>query len=114
MPLSIEQIRAANLSLPREPVDLPDLGGSVFVRALTLREVREIQNLQSAPNSKPIEITRRIVEMATCNEDGSALFVGEDSKLVDGLPWGAVDAISDAAMTLSGMKRGAADEEKKG
>lgn len=113
MPLSIEQIRAANRSVPQRSVPVPDLGGEVFVRALTLREVREIQDFQASPKSKPIDVTRKIVELAASNEDGSPLFIGEDLKLIDGLPWGAVDAISEAAMDLSGMRRGVVAEEKK-
>ena len=114
MALSIEQIRAASRAFPTTPVEVPDLNGEVFVRPLTLDEVREIRNIQAAPKASPVDLTRKVVELATCNEDGTSLFVGEDVKLIGELPWGAIDAIADAAMRVSGMRPGAAAEEKKG
>lgn len=113
MPLSIEQIRAARNAAPKLAVPVPDLGGEVTVRALTLREVREIQDYQGKPATKPVDVTRKIVELAACNEDGSPLFVGEDKALIDTLTWGTIQAISDAAMELSGMKAGAKDAAEK-
>lgn len=114
MPLTIEQIRAARNSAPKRAVDCPDLGGEVFVRALTLKEVREIQDFQANPKNKPIDVTRKIIELSACNEDGSPLFVGEDKGLIDGLTWATVSALSEATTDISGMNKGAEEEAKKG
>lgn len=113
MPLTIEQIRAARNSAPRRSVEVPDLGGEVFVRPLTLKEVREIQEFQANPKTKPVDTTKRIIELATCNEDGSALFIGEDKALIDGLTWPTIEALSEAAIELSGMKPKAAEQAAK-
>ena len=112
MPLTIEQIRAAHRQLPRKEVDCPDLGGAVSVRALTLKEVREIQD-QQEKKVRPVDVTRKIVEFAACNEDGTPLFVGEDKALIDALPWGAINLMAESAMELSGMKPGAREDAEK-
>lgn len=108
MPLTIEQIRAARTTLPRREVPTPDLGdgASVWVRSLTCEEVQGVQDLIAKNRDRPLVVSRRLVELAACNEDGSPLFVGEDKALIAGLPWGAVDTIADAVMVISGMKKG--------
>lgn len=111
MLLGIAQIRQAKNSIPRRAVDIPDLGGEVLVRSLTMNEVGEIQSFQADAKNRPIDVTRRIVELACCNEDGTPMFVGEDVKLIHGLPWKAVETLSEAALDLSGMRRAAERED---
>lgn len=113
MALTIEQIRAARTLLPRRAVEIPSLDTSVFVRGLTLAEVGEIQKEQQRKDSTALAVNRKIIEIAACNEDGSALFVGEDAKLIDGLPFAIVDAIASAAMDLSGLNKDAEDAAQK-
>lgn len=113
MSLSIEQIRAAKSLIPKRSVETPDLDGEVWVRALTLREVREIQEYQAKPSTRPVDVTKRFVELAACNEDGSPLFVGEDKTLIDSLTWGTIQAIANAATDISGLKADAEENARK-
>ncbi|MFO0892440.1 MAG: hypothetical protein U0790_25275 [Isosphaeraceae bacterium] len=102
MALTRDQILSIRATLPREAVDVPGLGGSVFVRVLTLREVGEIQREQRDA-ADPMRLYPKLVAMACVGEDGSPLFVGEDVKLVEELPWPAVDAIARAVLRISRM-----------
>jgi hypothetical protein len=100
--LTRDQIFAKRIDLPRETVSIPELGGDVMIRTLTLKEVREIQKLQKASN-EPLSIYPRIVAMACIDETGQPLFVGEDVKAIDDLPWPATDAIAKAVLKLNKM-----------
>lgn len=112
MALSIERLRAT-IVLPRREVEVPDLDGTVWVRALTLKEVREIQEFQANKRNQAVDVTRRMVEVATVNEDGSPLFVGEDKALVGDLSWGTIRSISEAVSDLSGLNKDASDDAEK-
>src|SRR5690349_19220103 len=100
MPLSIEQVRSALASFPKVEVDVPDLGGTVLVRALNLKEVREIQEMQDKKTTQPIDTFRKMVECAAINEEGGPLFIGGDKALLETLPSGAVKALAEAIMKL--------------
>jgi hypothetical protein len=100
MTLTRDEILARRKALTRESVEVPDLGGSVAVRVLTLGEVHEIQKLQKS-DPDPMSLYPKLVSMATVNEDGSPLFPGADVELVKDLPWPAVDTIARAIMRIS-------------
>lgn len=100
MALTRDEIFARRSSLPTEEIEVPELGGNVRIRLLTLGEVEEIKRIQkTAPD--PIKIYTPIVEKSCVNEDGSPLFVGEDVKLITTLPWAALNTIVEASMKLS-------------
>jgi hypothetical protein len=102
MNLTLEEIRQARQSLRRESIEVPELGGSVLLRVLTLREVEEIKRAQK-PGDDPLKIYPKLVAAACVNDDGSQLFAGEDARLVSELPWPAVDAIARAVIRINGM-----------
>ena len=102
MLLTRDQILAKRAELPKESVEIPELGGSVLIRILTLKEVREIQKLQNTTKEN-LAIYPRLVALGCVNDDGSALFVGEDFKLNDELPWAATDAIARAVLRINKM-----------
>ena len=95
--------------LRREAVSVPDLGGEVYVRVLTLREVGEIQHAQKDA-ADPLSVYPRLVMLAAVNEDGSPLFDPNDKEAVAGLPWPVVNTIAEAALRISRM----APEDKGG
>lgn len=101
-PLSRDQILARRASLPTEAVEVSELGGSVTIRVLTLAEVQEIQKFQRT-NSDPLDLYPKIVAMATVDDTGAQMFVGEDINLVVGLPWPATDTIARAVLKLNKM-----------
>jgi hypothetical protein len=100
--LTRDQILAKRAELARQAVDVPELGGEVMIRTLTLKEVREIQKAQQA-TKEPLAIYPRVVAMGCVDESGQQLFVGEDIKLIDDLPWAATDAIAKAVLRFNKM-----------
>ena len=102
MTLTREEILAKRADLPRETVEIPQLGGAVTVRALMLKEVREFQKLQKA-TGEALSIYPRIVAWGCINENGQPLFVGEDIKLIDEFPWAVTEAIVKAVLRISKM-----------
>jgi hypothetical protein len=102
MTLTRDEILAKRMELPKETVEIPELGGSVTIRTLTLKEVREIQKLQKS-NGEPLSIYPRLVAMACVDEAGRQLFVGEDIRLIDEFAWPVTDALAKAVLKLNKM-----------
>lgn len=102
MALTRDQILAKRPELPREAVGVPELGGEVFVRVLTLREVGEIQREQKA-STDPLRVYPRIIALGCVSEDGSPLFVGDDIKIIESLPWPAVETLATAILRINKM-----------
>lgn len=100
--LTRDQIFARRAALPREEIEVPELGGSVLVRILTLKEVGEINKHQKL-STDPINMYPKIIALGCVNEDGSPLFAGEDIKLIDDLPWAAVNDIATAILRINKM-----------
>jgi hypothetical protein len=98
--LNRDQILKAGLT--RESVEVPELGGAVLVRVLTLKEVGEIQAAQKAAPD-PLAVYPKLVALATVDDDGAPLFAGEDVKLIESLPWPAVNAIAVAILRINRM-----------
>jgi hypothetical protein len=100
MALTRDEIFARRASLPTEDVDIPEMGGTIRIRHLTLAEVEDIKRIQKNA-SDPIKIYLPMVEKSCINEDGTQLWVGEDIKLLPTLPWAAIERIVEASMKLS-------------
>jgi hypothetical protein len=84
-------------------VDAPELGGSVFVRALS---VRELLDLEQAITANEDIATRMAVQISSFlgTEDGGSLLTLDDAKLLVDKP-GAKDAIRriiSAGLALNG------------
>lgn len=102
MALTRDQILANRPDLPREAVSVPELGGDVFVRVLTLKEVGEIQREQKAAPD-PLRIYPKIIALGCVSDDGSPLFVGDDIKVIESLPWPAVEVLATAILRINKM-----------
>jgi hypothetical protein len=111
--LSRDQILAKRAELPREEIEVPELGGSVLVRVLTLKEVGEINKARKA-SADPINVYPKVISLGCINEDSSPVFAGEDIKLIDSLPWPAVDAIAMAILRINKMLPEDAEPKKSG
>lgn len=110
---TIESLRkmSAPRHLPRREVHVPDVDGFVLVRALTVQEFRDVQQLTLRRKDCPDEIARRVVELGACNDDGSPLFVGpEDKAILNNLSWGTVDTLQRVVLELTLPK---ADDDPK-
>lgn len=102
MTLTRDQILARRAELPRESFDVPELGGEVTIRVLSLKEAGEFQRLQKV-SPEVTKVYPKLVAMSCINDDGSPVFVGEDVKLIEDLPWSAVDAIAKEILYFNKM-----------
>ena len=92
--------------LPRELVEVPEWGGSVFVRTLTgsERDAFEAESVvfhpkgQSEPNMESLKQTRaRLCARCICDEKGQRLFTDEDVSALGAKSGAALDRVYEVA-----------------
>lgn len=103
MTLTRDEILSKRAALPRSAVDVPELGGAVLIRALTLRQMGEIQAFQKR-DPDPQRLNAKLLIMSVINEDDSSVFTDADKAAIEELPFGAVNAVVDAILVLNRMK----------
>ena len=104
--------RAALLALAqkpprREPVEVPELGGTVYVRVMTCGEKDAFEETHARQKFK--NFRARYIVATVAGEDGSLLFTAADVAAVGNLPIDAVDRIYAAASKINGLSK---DDEK--
>ena len=105
--LTREQILKSD-DLPLEKVDVPEWGGSVYMRTLTGKQRDEFEQLAfDRQKKKNLDIRGckvKLVAMCLCDKDGKVLFGGRDdeSKLIE-KSGAALQRLSEVAQRLSGM-----------
>jgi hypothetical protein len=119
MPLNRSEIIAADAAgRVIKPVAVPQWGGDVCIRPLTVREeerfwevIDDVKNGVECPSGK----RGAVVMMACCNADGTALFTAADADwLGSGANKDAISLLFDEIRALSGVSVEAqADIEKK-
>lgn len=102
MTLTRDEILKKRAELARQPVEVAELGGPVLIRAMTLKEVSAAQKAARA-TTEPLALYPRLIAVACINDDGSPLFVGEDVRLIDDLPFAALDTLARAIITMNRM-----------
>lgn len=109
-----------HVALPKELVEIPEWGGSVWVRGLTAGERDEFENtvLRQRPTKKgrvvqtvSLQDARaRLAVMSVVDNEGQRLFTYDDVARLSQLSASAVDRIFDVASRLSGMTDEDVDE----
>jgi hypothetical protein len=107
--LTREQILAAD-DLPREQVEVPEWGGSVWVRTLTVGQREQWE--QTVERHKG-NTAATIVVMTACDETGSLLFTEADIPALSAKSAGAVNRIMDVATKLAKVSKEDQEELKK-
>lgn len=106
MSLTKEQILNAN-DLPVEEVEVPQWGGSVFVRTMTASERDTLEGEQIAArksgNTEFADIRARIGARCIVDADGKRLFSETEIGLLGQKSSAALDLIFEAAQRLNGM-----------
>jgi hypothetical protein len=102
--LTREQILGAPRKTTR--VDLPELGGEVFVRQMSARE--RIEFLQRAGDDRDTT-GAWLVSRLTVDADGNALFTEKDIEALQDRPFGVIDRIAEAVLKLNGLHRDSAE-----
>lgn len=107
--------------VPVERVDVPELGGHVYVRMLSVTERDRLDASNYAPGKdgtseySPVGARARFAAAVLCDERGEPLFLEDDwRQLGDKGPWGAVlSRVIRKAKRLNGMDESAVDEAEK-
>lgn len=101
--------------LPREMIEVPEWGGSVYVRALSgaERDAYEAACLEKRGKSYETNLQNlraKLCALTVCAEDGKRLFTEADIDALGGKSAAALDRLFAAAKRLSGL--GAEDVEE--
>jgi hypothetical protein len=103
--------------LPRERVDVPEWGGSVWVRAMTAAErdaLDAAQYLSGDDEAERLRNFRARVAVATiCDENGKLLFSPQDVELLGRKSSVALERICRVAFRLNGLTEKALEQAKK-
>jgi hypothetical protein len=105
----------SHLSLPREEIAIPLLGGSVYVRTLTARERDRYEVAQHEANQRErgLDYRARLVQMTTCYSTGTPLFFDEDLERLGNLSCALLDPIVETALRLNRFTAGDVAELEK-
>lgn len=88
--------------LPRREVAIPELGGSVYVRALTAGE-RDRWELEYAGSRKTLRAA--MAALSVCDAEGNRLFAEADIPALDAMPAAPLSRIWDAAFELNKLTK---------
>lgn len=111
MTLSKESILKSD-DLPREQVEVPEWGGSVYVRTLTGTERDSFeQSMQGKKNKIDLENVRaRFAVLTICDEAGARLFNATDAEKLGSKSAAALDRVFAVAQRLNGFTQSDAED----
>ena len=106
MTLTKQQILSTSPRL--KEVDVPEWGGSVFVRPLTIHEQAKLADLgtkyeKSSVVDRMKNCTLRLVQWSVCDEQGNPLFEASDLEPLMSKAASAFLRLQDAILALSGL-----------
>lgn len=110
MPLTKEQILAANDSKPLE-VKVPEWGDSVFIRVMSVgeRDAFELEYIRAG--GKPVDNFRtKYLQACLCNERGELLFTKDEIAGLSAKSARVMNRLWEVAMAHNGMTQKDADE----
>jgi hypothetical protein len=95
--------------LPRELVDVPEWGGSVYVRALTgaERDAFETSIVEQRGKSTKMNlknIRAKLVALTVVDEEGNRIFSDSDASALGKKSAAALDRVFEVAQRLSGLR----------
>ena len=99
---------AAATALPREVIDIPDLGGKVIVQGMSgaQRDAWEISLVRGRGKKRRVDASNaraRLAVRCIVKEDGTRVFSDEDAAQLGRLPAHILQPIYEAAQRLSGV-----------
>ena len=106
MTLTKQQILSTSPRL--KEVDVPEWGGSVFIRPLTIHEQAKLADLgtkyeKSSVVDRMKNCTLRLVQWSVCDEQGNPLFEAGDLEPLMSKTASAFLRLQDAILALSGL-----------
>lgn len=99
--LTREMILAAN-DLPVESVEVPEWGGSVYVKALSVEQREALEDVLFRQGKRD-QFRAELVAMSAVDENGERLFLPEDVEQLRKKSFAAVERMFIAAKRLSAI-----------
>jgi hypothetical protein len=110
MSLTKEQFLGAR-KLAIEPLDVPELGGQVFVREMT---AAERDRFEAAHIKAPfVNLRARLAAATLCDDQGALLFGPGDVEALGLIPARILDRVFPVASRLSGLSRSDVEDLEK-
>lgn len=116
MALTREEIKAKRSVRPRVPVEVPELGGTVYVAKMTARDRDDFEYMVTGGKVGGINtknIRARFLTLVCVNEDGTRMFEEADAEWLGDLDTDAVQVIVDEGFRLNGIGTNALEEATK-
>lgn len=115
MALSKDQILAAASGFRREEVEVPEWGGSVWVREMAAAERDQWEGtMVSRQGAERFKNLRALVVCLTvCDADGKRLFTDGEIEQVGKLPVSGIDRVFEAASKLNRLTKQDVEELEK-
>ncbi len=101
----------APIDLERVEVPVPELGDSVFVRAMTAGERDRFESEQLQTEGR--DFRARLATYTVCDAAGVLLFTPADVPALSGLPASTLSRVADAALKLNSLSAEAVDAAEK-
>lgn len=98
-----------------QSVDVPEWGGTCYVRSLSLRDAQVFQDVSAgaARGTFTTEDICKIVALTLCDEQGNRLFSQEQLDVLLERNFQAVKRLFDASMQVVGLTASGVAQEKK-
>lgn len=106
--LSAADILAAD-DMKLVEVDVPEWGGTVYLRPLSALEALE---LRESDNTDRKHSAMKLTFLCCCNEDGSQMFTNEDVEKLSKKSLSAMLKIQKVAMQINGLSGGTVEAVK--
>ena len=84
-------------------IDIPEWGGQIRIRSLSLKERAELFDRQSDTNLVRVQSEALIVIAAVIDENGNQVFKAEDIDVIIGKSPAVIERLSTEILTLSGL-----------
>ena len=102
--LTKDQILSCATDLPTEEVQVPEWGGSVFVRTMSGIERDSFeQSILDAKKTGLVNVRARLAVRVVCDSSGARIFDDADAAALGKKSGKALDRIFDVAQRLSGI-----------
>lgn len=106
MALTRDEIKAKRSVRQRVPVEVPQLGGTIYVAKMTARDRDDFEYMVTGGkvgNVNTKNIRARFMALVCVNEDGTRMFDESDAEWLGELDTDAVQEIVDAGFRLNGI-----------
>ncbi len=113
MALTREQIKAKRGVRPRVALEVPELGGTVYVAKFSAKDRDRFEQIVTGGKVGGVNLDNvraRFVAMVCVNEDGTRMFEDADADWIGELDTDIVQTIVDAGFKLNGIGGNAVEE----